>query len=162
VEQIETNTTQNISDFRKNSKEWCEQRIKIVSREKELRAQIEVCAALASTPERRGIPVIDLSEPVRFKKVVPIITDHAMVRFLERRYDFDFKKLKADLLTEPVKMACRMGAQSVKAHGGRWTIRGGVLRLSSQRDAFSENGIPASFKRTTSSGDSNHRLMVTG
>lgn len=54
----------------------------------------------------------------------PQISDHAVIRFLERKYNFEFESLKAELLTETMKLAIRMGAASVKSNGGRFMIRG--------------------------------------
>lgn len=116
--------------------EVIERRKKIVSEEEALRAQIEVLrrARIHVINEGEVLPVAeacaahaDLTRPSPKTILVPAISDHAMVRYLERHYDFNFQELKASLLTGPVRMACEMGAQSVKAHGGRWTIRNGVV-----------------------------------
>lgn len=117
--------------------EVIERRKKIVSEEESLRAQIEILRRArvhAINTDGKPLPVTeacaaqaDLSQPGPKTIRIPSISDHAMVRYLERHYNFDFQELKASLLTEPVRMACEMGAQSVKAHGGRWTIRNGVV-----------------------------------
>lgn len=116
--------------------EVIERRKKIVSEEEAIRAQIEVLrrARLHAINNDEVLPVseacaamADLTQPGPKTIRIPAISDHAMVRYLERHYDFDFQQLKASLLTGPVRLACEMGAQSVKAHGGRWTIRNGVI-----------------------------------
>ena len=53
------------------------------------------------------------------------ITDHAALRYLERRYGFDFEKIRREMLTPIVAAAITAGAQAVQAHGGRLVIRGG-------------------------------------
>lgn len=110
-----------------------EEKAKIVLREKAIRHSLEVLRrARIHSKNGETIPVsqekaANFSIPAKVVAREPMITDHAMVRFLERHYDFDFDTMKKSLLTDTLKMACRMGAQSVKAHGGRWTIRGGVV-----------------------------------
>lgn len=56
-------------------------------------------------------------------KVEPRISDHAVIRYLERRFDFDFNAIRNSLLTNAVKMAINMGAQAVKVDGGKFMIR---------------------------------------
>ncbi len=58
------------------------------------------------------------------KPVDPSITDHAVLRYLERHYGFDFETVRTGLLSETVKLAARMGARSVKADGGKLILQG--------------------------------------
>ncbi len=68
-------------------------------------------------------PVTSLRAPALVTKEAEI-TDHAVIRYLERQYGFEFDAMKLALLTDTVKLAVRMGAESVKTHGGRLMIRG--------------------------------------
>lgn len=53
------------------------------------------------------------------------ITDHAVLRFLERKYGFDIAKVRAEILSPIVEASIRAGALQVTAHGGRLVIRQG-------------------------------------
>lgn len=50
------------------------------------------------------------------------VTDHAVIRYLERHYGFDFEKMRAQLDTPTVRLAAKMKARSVKFNGGRLII----------------------------------------
>lgn len=53
---------------------------------------------------------------------VSLITDHAVLRFLERRYGFNIVKVRAEMLTPIVEASINAGASQVTAHGGRMVI----------------------------------------
>ena len=76
-------------------------------------------------PKKRQEPNVAAPAPVLKRE--PRMTDHAVIRFLERKYGFDFTDLKISLMTTAMKLACNMGAQSVKAHGGRFVIKDGAV-----------------------------------
>jgi hypothetical protein len=57
------------------------------------------------------------------KALVPTITDHAVVRYLERKFDFHFDDFKDKLLTKAVRLGIEMGARSVKSDGGKFIIK---------------------------------------
>lgn len=78
---------------------------------------------------KKPAPVIVTKEPA--------ISDHAVIRYLERRYGFDFSRIKAELLSPTVRRAIEMGARSVKTNGGRFHIKGNVVAtfISTGRDA---------------------------
>lgn len=73
--------------------------------------------------EYQSLPVQEILAPDR-RPDDPVISDHAVIRYLERQHDFDFRKLKESLLTNAVKLGIRMGARSVKCDGGKFMIRG--------------------------------------
>lgn len=57
-------------------------------------------------------------------KAQPRMSDHAVIRVLERRYGFDFEKFRDQLLTPTVRLGIELGARAVKApDGGKFTIR---------------------------------------
>lgn len=45
------------------------------------------------------------------------VTDHALIRYLERKHGFDFEPFRAEILTDTVKQAIELGATSVKVGG---------------------------------------------
>ncbi len=50
-------------------------------------------------------------------KRYPKLSDHAVLRFAERKYGLDVAKLKAEMLTPDVKAAIMMGAKKVRLDG---------------------------------------------
>jgi hypothetical protein len=54
-----------------------------------------------------------------------LISDHAVLCFLERRYGFDFERVRGEMLTPTVEASILAGAVQVTAHGGRMVIRDG-------------------------------------
>jgi hypothetical protein len=58
------------------------------------------------------------------KPIEPQISDHAVIRYLERAYGFDFNGIREKIFTEKVKMAVRIGARAVKIDGGKLIIDG--------------------------------------
>lgn len=68
--------------------------------------------------------LVAASPTVPPKPVDPSITDHAVLRYLERHYGFDFETVRTGLLSETVKLAARMGAKSVKSDGGKLILQG--------------------------------------
>lgn len=50
-------------------------------------------------------------------KMEPRVSDHAVIRYLERVHDFDFEEQRKELLTPAVLTAIKMGAKKVKRDG---------------------------------------------
>lgn len=50
-------------------------------------------------------------------KRYPKLSDHAVLRFAERKYGLDVAKIKAEMLTPDVKAATMMGAKKVRIDG---------------------------------------------
>jgi hypothetical protein len=102
----------------------------LTRRIEQLRSTLPRETVMVSQPRQmpKAVPLRDAPVQTMMSPVVqmpdPEISDHAAIRYLERQFNFDFDKMKAELLTDTVKLAIRMGAQSVKAHGGRLMIRG--------------------------------------
>ncbi len=59
------------------------------------------------------------------KKVT--VADHAVIRYLERRYGFDFEDIRGEILTDAVIQAAKMGAEGIKMHHGTFKIRDNVV-----------------------------------
>jgi predicted nuclease with TOPRIM domain len=54
----------------------------------------------------------------------PRVSDHAVIRYLERRFDFDFEHVRQELLTPTVLAAMDSGIEGVKALGGTLKLKG--------------------------------------
>jgi hypothetical protein len=59
--------------------------------------------------------------------IVPTISDHALLRFIERVHGVDVEALKADLLTDAVVLAIKSGATGVKTQHGTFVIKGSTV-----------------------------------
>jgi predicted nucleic acid-binding Zn-ribbon protein len=53
----------------------------------------------------------------------PRVSDHAVIRYLERIHGFDFEKQRDELLTDTVRTAIGMGANKVKRDGYTLVIK---------------------------------------
>ncbi|WP_370178452.1 hypothetical protein [Alteriqipengyuania sp.] len=53
----------------------------------------------------------------------PVVSDHALVRYLERKYGFDSEAVRKEMLTPEVEAALRAGAAGCKSHGGTFKFR---------------------------------------
>lgn len=51
------------------------------------------------------------------------ISDHALLRYAERRYGVDFEKLRQELSTPIVQAAAKAGCHAVKCNGGKVLIK---------------------------------------
>lgn len=56
--------------------------------------------------------------------IVPSISDHALLRYIERVHGVDVEALKADLLTETLVTAIKAGASGLKTEHGTFVIKG--------------------------------------
>lgn len=63
----------------------------------------------------------------------PRISDHAVIRYLERKYGFDFEAIRAEMLTDPVRRAIDAGAEGVKFNGGVFKIKGRTVTTYMER-----------------------------
>lgn len=54
----------------------------------------------------------------------PRVSDHAVIRYLERKYGFTFEDVRAEMLTPAVLNAMDAGANGVKLNGGTFKIKG--------------------------------------
>lgn len=59
--------------------------------------------------------------------MVPTISDHAMLRYIERIRGIDVEAMKASLLTETVVLAIKSGATAVKSPAGTMVIKGSTV-----------------------------------
>lgn len=64
----------------------------------------------------------------------PGVSDHAMLRYLERVLDIDVDAMREALLTENVRNAMKMGASGVIVNGVHFVIKGQMLVTVMTRD----------------------------
>jgi hypothetical protein len=59
--------------------------------------------------------------------MVPTISDHALLRYIERIHGVDVEAMKTALLTETVVLAIKSGATAVKSPAGTMVIKGSTV-----------------------------------
>jgi hypothetical protein len=64
-----------------------------------------------------------ISKDIEFIKKTPKVSDHAVIRYLERKMNFDFEDIRAKLLTPTVVSAMEIGVEGIKIDGGTLKIR---------------------------------------
>ena len=83
----------------------------------------EEMSALQSTESKLNSEIDKIHNELAKGKEAPRVSDHAVIRYLERERGFDFEEVRKSLLTPTVLAAMDMNAQGVK-------IQGGTLKLS--------------------------------
>lgn len=65
----------------------------------------------------------ELSQKIKEMSKEPRVSDHAVIRFLERKYGISFEDIRSEILTENIKQAIRLGATSVKIDGMQFVVK---------------------------------------
>lgn len=68
------------------------------------------------------------------KQPEPVVSDHALLRYLERVYEFDLAKFRAEMLTPEVRAALRVGATAVNVGNFRFVLRENTVVTVTQRN----------------------------
>lgn len=76
---------------------------------------------------RMGQVSAELSRREAQDAMVPTISDHALLRYIERTCGVDIASLKAELLTDTVVLAIKSGATAVKSPVGTMVIKGSTV-----------------------------------
>lgn len=71
-----------------------------------------------------GLEKAALEAALAEKRAAPRVSDHAVIRYLERKHGFSFEDVRAKLLTPAVRLAMDMGAEGVKIDGGTLKLKG--------------------------------------
>ena len=106
----------------------CRHRMAEIAREAE-RMLVDLEPVLAAMQQHREKMAILDSEKYQLEnrlealKGKPAVSDHALVRYLERKYDFDSDAIRKEILSPEVESAMRAGADGCKSHGGRFKFR---------------------------------------
>ena len=59
--------------------------------------------------------------------IEPKVTDHALLRYIERVKGFDVESLKKEILTDAVLNGMKLGASSVKTNGMKLVLKGNAV-----------------------------------
>lgn len=57
----------------------------------------------------------------------PHVSDHAVIRYLERHHGIDCEAIRMEMLTPMVRQAVMAGAEGVRVNGGVLKIKGNVI-----------------------------------
>ena len=57
----------------------------------------------------------------------PKVSEHAINRYLERKYGIDMKKIRKEIMTPSVIDAINAGATSIKVDGIKFPVKNGVI-----------------------------------
>jgi hypothetical protein len=76
---------------------------------------------------RLGQITTELDRRAAQDALVPTISDHALLRYIERICGVDVEAMKAELLTETVVLAIKQGATAVKSPVGTMVIKGNTV-----------------------------------
>jgi predicted nuclease with TOPRIM domain len=88
---------------------------------KPLRDQL---ANIDRTSSKLGTERAALVAKLEEMKAKPRVSDHAVLRYLERKYNFSFEDVREELLTPFVLQAMDIGAESVRMNGGSLKLKG--------------------------------------
>jgi hypothetical protein len=69
------------------------------------------------------------------RTIVPQVSDHAVVRYLQRVYELDFEALKREILTPEIAGQIAAGAITVTVRGFKAPVENGVIKTILPRDA---------------------------
>lgn len=76
---------------------------------------------------RLGQITAELERRAANDAMVPTISDHALLRYIERVCGVNVEDLKAELLTDAVVLAIKSGASAVKSPVGTMVIKGSTV-----------------------------------
>lgn len=71
--------------------------------------------------------------------MVPTISDHALLRYIERVCGVDIEAMKAELLTDTVVLAIKSGATAVKSPDGTMVIKGSTVVTFKEHESRRNN-----------------------
>lgn len=86
----------------------------------------------------------ELESAIKNIKLAPRISDHAMLRYLQRKYKVDFNELRNEILTESVISAINLGASAITVDGFKLMIHDKCVTTILDKDMHS---IPRSKSR---------------
>lgn len=64
---------------------------------------------------------------IRIIGLLPRVSDHAIFRYLQRKYGVDFDAIRDEILTDKVKEAIRLGASAITVDGYKYVISEGCI-----------------------------------
>lgn len=90
----------------------------------EQKSQQELQKALNAHMDEAAKLTIELTPK---PSVVPKVSDHALVRYLERKHGFDLDKFRDEILTEERIKSIQAGASTIKCDGIKFKIADNVV-----------------------------------
>lgn len=88
---------------------------------------------------RLGQVIGEISRREAADAVVPTISDHALLRYIERVCGVDIEAMKAELLTDTVVLAIKSGATAVKSPAGTMVIKGSTVVTFKEHESRRNN-----------------------
>ena len=64
---------------------------------------------------------------IEMDKQTSSVTDHAVIRYLERVKGIDIERIRKEIETPTVRAALRIGASGVRSKGVQYVIKGGKI-----------------------------------
>jgi len=68
-----------------------------------------------------------IEKQIKLKKTPIQVSDHALLRYMERHMEFDIQTLKESLLTDSVKKSIADGANKIKIKGISFVVRNNII-----------------------------------
>lgn len=104
----------------------------------ELREELKALKSEKLALDKGWIPMRDKARKVdekiketmtalRIVDLSPRVSDHALFRYLQRKYAVDFDGLREEILTEKVKAAIKAGASAITVDGYKYIITEGCI-----------------------------------
>lgn len=87
----------------------------------------EIDTRIRMLERERSDILTEVAKRVRRMEMQPQVSDHALVRFIERVHGIDLSSIKAHILTPRIVESVRAGASAVVVDGVKFIVRGGVL-----------------------------------
>lgn len=84
-------------------------------------------AALDAQRAGANAKIVRLERMLAIMRGGVAVSDHAVVRYLERRHGFDFEEVRREIATPELCSAAAAGASGWKVNGGTFKIRNGVI-----------------------------------
>lgn len=69
------------------------------------------------------LKIKDLDVKIKKEKQVPKISDHAVIRFLERKYNIEFEDVRKEIMTNNLREAIESGCTKYKSNGFEYIIK---------------------------------------
>ena len=93
----------------------------IIDKMKYLKEQIKILQKELADIEKENARI------ALYNNTKPSLSDHALIRYLERAKGFDFKPYINEILNEDRKESIKMGATRIKVDGITFVVRDGVI-----------------------------------
>lgn len=86
---------------------------------------VEAQRTVTTLEKRMAEITVALNKPAQGRK--SILTEHALIQYLERIKGFDLNPFRDEILTPEILAAVATGAQSVKARGATFKVQNGMI-----------------------------------